>query len=194
MYPRTEYEMTEADKATLLAAMKSVPYMVIGGHAPRSQQDNANDAWAALGLKMGFDAMTVRPISGKGDRWFSAVPSETESAKAERLAREAAAKRQAEIARLTKEIADRQAQLAAIAEPAGEPAPVTGEGWQPIESGSEIVRALASVVSDMPEHPRFKFGFDAATPDGGIYVFDCELRDAPVVRFYKLPWPPAKDG
>ena len=118
MYPRTEYEMTEADRETLLAAMKVVPYMIIDGHAPRSQQDNANDAWAVLGLKMGFDAMTVRPISGKGDRWFSAVPSETESAKAERLAREAAAKWLAEIDQLTKEIAERQTRLAAIAAPA----------------------------------------------------------------------------
>jgi predicted TIM-barrel fold metal-dependent hydrolase len=55
--------------------MKPVPYMIIGGYAPRSRQENANDAWEALGREMGFKHMTVRP-NGKGDRFFSAEPSE----------------------------------------------------------------------------------------------------------------------
>ena len=66
MYPRTSYEMTEADLEAILDACKPVPYMVIGGHAPSSQQDNANAAWARLGQKMGFDSMTVEPVQGKG--------------------------------------------------------------------------------------------------------------------------------
>jgi len=70
---RQDFEMTQEDLETLLAAMKPVPYMVFGGQPPRSQQENANDAWAALGRKMGFKHMTVRP-NGKGDRFFSAEP------------------------------------------------------------------------------------------------------------------------
>lgn len=68
---RKDFEMTEDDLKVLLAAMRPVPYMVISGIAPRSRQENANDAWAALGHKMGFKPMTVRP-NGKGDRFFSA--------------------------------------------------------------------------------------------------------------------------
>ena len=66
-----DYEMTQEDLDALLNAMKPVPYMIIGGVAPRSQQENANAAWKALGEKMGFDYMTVRP-NGKGDRFFTA--------------------------------------------------------------------------------------------------------------------------
>jgi len=69
-----DYEMTQEDLDVLLTAMKPVRYMIIGGVAPRSRQENANDAWKALGEKMGFDYMTVRP-NGKGDRFFSARPT-----------------------------------------------------------------------------------------------------------------------
>ena len=111
MYPRTDYEMTADDLIRLQEAFKPVPYMVIGGHEPRSQQENANDAWAELGGRMGFDHMTVRPIAGKGVRFFSAVPSENETQRAERIAREHEAAKQSEIARLKSEIADRQSRL-----------------------------------------------------------------------------------
>lgn len=111
MYPRTNYEMTEADLQELLAAMKSVPVMMIGGSTGPSQQENANAAWARLGAKMGFDPMTVQPISGKGNRFFSAIPSETPEARAEREAREAEAKRLQEIDQLNAEIAERQKRL-----------------------------------------------------------------------------------
>jgi len=84
MYPRTNYEMTKSDKKKLLDACQPVPYIVVGGILPRSPQENANSAWNALGEKMGFDHMTVRPISGKSTEFFSAVPSETESQKTER--------------------------------------------------------------------------------------------------------------
>ena len=55
MYPRTNYEMSEEDLKELLEACKPVPYMVFGGIAPRSPEQNANDAWERLGKKMGFD-------------------------------------------------------------------------------------------------------------------------------------------
>lgn len=68
---RKEYEMTQAQFDKIIEACKPVPYMVFGGREPRSQQENANDAWKALGDDMGFDHMTVRP-NGKGDRFFTA--------------------------------------------------------------------------------------------------------------------------
>lgn len=72
---RKDYEMTQEDLDALLDAMKPVPYMVIGGIVPSSPQENANAAWKALGDKMGFKHMTVRP-NGKGDRFFSAEPKD----------------------------------------------------------------------------------------------------------------------
>ena len=69
---RYDFEMTELQLATLIDAMKPVTYMLIGGMASRSQQENANDAWVRLGKEMGFDGMTVKP-NGRGDRFFSAV-------------------------------------------------------------------------------------------------------------------------
>jgi len=114
MYPRTEYEMTEEDLATLLAAMKPVAHIMIGGSFPSSQQENANRAWAALGLKMGFDPMSVRPFEGKGNRSFTAVPSETEEARKERLADEASLRNHQEIGRLQEEIAQKQARVAEL--------------------------------------------------------------------------------
>jgi len=114
MMPRTEYEMTEADLAEIMDAIKPQPYMVMGGHAPRSQQERANDAWKALGRKMGFDSTTVRPVAGKGERFFSAVPNETAEAKNERLAREAAEKAEARAAELESQIASAQVELDSI--------------------------------------------------------------------------------
>ena len=70
---RKEFEMTAEQEAKLLEACKLVPYMVIGGMEPRSPQENANDAWCALGREMGFDGMSVVP-SSRGQRFFTAVP------------------------------------------------------------------------------------------------------------------------
>jgi len=69
---RKEFEMTEAQHTKLLDACEPVPYMVFGGMAPRSPQENANAAWRELGREMGFDGMTVEPIAGKGTRFFTA--------------------------------------------------------------------------------------------------------------------------
>jgi hypothetical protein len=114
MYPRTEYEMTEEDLAEMMEAFKPVPMIMLQCGNPPSQQENANRAWAKLGNKMGFDGDTVRPINGKGNRFFSAIPSETESQRDERLAKQAEEKRIADIATLTAEIEDRQAKLATL--------------------------------------------------------------------------------
>lgn len=107
MYPRTNYEMTPADLDALMASMSPVPMIMLQCGAPPSRQENANAAWARLGLKMGFDPMTAQPDrAGRGDRFFSAVPSETGLQRAERLTREAEEKRLRELADVDKAIAN----------------------------------------------------------------------------------------
>jgi hypothetical protein len=113
MYPRTNYEMTEDDLKELLDACKPTPVMFLSGGRPigGTPQENANRAWKNLGEKMGFDYMTVRSINGKGDRFFSAVPSENETQMAERLEREAEEQRQVLIKQLEIEIGKKQNEL-----------------------------------------------------------------------------------
>jgi len=88
MYPRTNYEMTDKQLDTLMQACKPVAYMMVGGSTPSSPQENANNAWANLGLEMGFDGSTVQPRQGFDPKHFSAIPSETEKQKEERIAKE----------------------------------------------------------------------------------------------------------
>lgn len=73
---RREYEMTADQHAKLMDACAPVPLMYLSGGMPmgRSQQENANDAWKALGDEMGFDHMTVQPVSGKPTTFFRAEP------------------------------------------------------------------------------------------------------------------------
>lgn len=68
---RTTFTMNAEQHAKLLDAMRPVPAMWIGG-PPRSVQQNANDAWCALGREMGFDGMTVRGVPGGSEYEFSA--------------------------------------------------------------------------------------------------------------------------
>lgn len=72
---RTEFEMTKEQETTLLEACKPVLYLIVGGVAPRGPQENANDAWRDLGKTLGFKHMTVKPVSGKGVRYFTAEPT-----------------------------------------------------------------------------------------------------------------------
>ena len=102
MYPRTEYEMSEDDLKELMEACKPTPCIMVGGYSPPTPQENANRVWAALGKKMGFDSTTVQPMDGKGTRHFTAVSSETDAQKTERMAREKEEKRQTDIARIKK--------------------------------------------------------------------------------------------
>lgn len=113
MYPRTNYEMTEADLEKILDACKPVPMIMLQCGTPRSPQERANDAWEELGKRMGFDHMTVQP-TGQGDRFFSAVPSETEQHKAERLLREKEEAQRAEVERIKGEIKTLEARLSEI--------------------------------------------------------------------------------
>jgi len=111
MYPRSEYKMTQEDFDTLMEAMKPVPMIMLQCGSPPSQQENANRAWEALGKKMGFDGSTVRPVEGKGNLYFTAIPSETEGQRTERLAKEEEEKRLAEISSLAAEIEEKKKKL-----------------------------------------------------------------------------------
>jgi len=102
--------MTPEDLKALLDSMQPVPMIMLQCGGGRSQQDRANDAWESLGKKMGFDHMTAQP-SGKGDRFFTAVPSETDLHRAERVAREDEEKKRAEVRRLEGVVAEAQAKL-----------------------------------------------------------------------------------
>lgn len=116
MYPRTSYEMTEEDLKTLLASMQPVPMIMLNIGGVRSPQERANDAWERLGKKLGFDHMTVQP-TGKGDRFFTAIPSETELHRKERIEREAEEKRQQEITDLSSKIEQLQARRSELLTP-----------------------------------------------------------------------------
>ena len=58
---RKRFTMTKEQRGGLLDACQPVPYMIVGGLAPRSPQENAESAWCVLGREMGFDGMTVQP-------------------------------------------------------------------------------------------------------------------------------------
>ena len=71
---RKEFEMTEEQLGRLLNASKPTPAMFLSGGIPMAgtPQENANAAWDRLGMKMGFEYLTVRPVPGKGQRFFTA--------------------------------------------------------------------------------------------------------------------------
>lgn len=74
MTARREYEMSEDDLKALLDACKPVPLIAIHTGMPASRQENANRAWQQLGHKMGFNYLTVQPVRGKDQRFFTAEP------------------------------------------------------------------------------------------------------------------------
>ena len=112
MYPRTNYEMTEDDLKGILDACSPIPMIMLQCGPMRSAQDRANDAWAELGKRMGFDAMTVLPTD-RGDRFFTAIPSETEQHRKDRLLREEEEKAREKVKRIEAEIKILQNELAA---------------------------------------------------------------------------------
>lgn len=67
-----EFKMTQKQLAKILDACKPVPAIMLQCGMPRSPQQNANDAWEALGKELGFESMTVRPVPGKGQEYFIA--------------------------------------------------------------------------------------------------------------------------
>lgn len=69
---RREYEMTEMQMKRLLQACRPVPLIMLQCGMPPSPQETANRAWKRLGDELGFDHMTVLPVQGKGQRFFTA--------------------------------------------------------------------------------------------------------------------------
>ena len=123
MYPRIKYRMTQADCDSIMKAIEPEPCIMVGeARMGMSQQERANNAWAELGARMGFDAMTVEPIAGGSVLDFTAVPTETESQRAERVAKETSAARLAHIAELEAEIVAKQAELTSLKGPDPVPA------------------------------------------------------------------------
>ena len=108
-YPRTNYEMTQEDYDKITEACKPVPMIMLNIGTPRSQQENANDAWKALGEKMGFEWDTVQP--GNSKLQFTAIPSEPTHEREERLKKEEKAKLEKEIYELEDDIEVRQGRL-----------------------------------------------------------------------------------
>lgn len=72
-----EFELTDAELKTLLEASRPTPVMSFDGinNMCGTPQENANAAWRRLGNVRGFDDKTVKPITGKGARFFTAVPN-----------------------------------------------------------------------------------------------------------------------
>lgn len=72
---RREYEMTEEQLERLLQASRPMPYIIVGGRAPLSAQEVANMTWRSLGDELGFEYMTVEPVPGKSQHFFTAEPT-----------------------------------------------------------------------------------------------------------------------
>ncbi len=70
------FEMTPEQHTKLLDASKPVPMIMLQCGMPPSPQERANSAWQSLGAELGFDHMTVRPISGQPETVFEAVPDD----------------------------------------------------------------------------------------------------------------------
>jgi len=104
--------MSEEEFQVILDACKPTRVMMIGNYIPASPQENANRAWRALGDKMGFNSESVRPINGKEGRFFTAVPTETESQRADRVQHEAEEERLLAISHVEDEIASLTIKLA----------------------------------------------------------------------------------
>ena len=115
-YPRVEYEMTVTQMNVILDACKPVPVLFGSGGVPfgGSQQQNANAAWERLGDVLGFDPMTVQPVAGKGIRFFTAVPKESEEARVTRLQAEADQRKRTRIEELQSEIESRRKELTTL--------------------------------------------------------------------------------
>lgn len=114
---RQNFEMTEEDLQIILDACKPTPVLYISGgyNIGGDPQENANAAWKKLGEKMGFDYLTVQPTAGGGsNRLFSAVSTETEEQRAERLESEAKQKKHDEIQELKNKITTLREKLAKL--------------------------------------------------------------------------------
>jgi len=74
---RKEFEITQSQLDTIMESCKPVPMIMFHCGTPRSPQENANSAWQSLAKENGFVWDTVQPISGKGQRFFTAEENDT---------------------------------------------------------------------------------------------------------------------
>lgn len=73
---RSTFQLSDEQYQRIVKASQSVPYILgSGGIEPRSPQENANDAWRAIGDELGFVWDTAQPIGGS-DRQFTAEKKE----------------------------------------------------------------------------------------------------------------------
>lgn len=70
---RIEYELTDEQRKRVLDASQQVRYLVANGTEPRGPRENANAVWESIGNELGFDHMTVKPVTGKDDKFFTAI-------------------------------------------------------------------------------------------------------------------------
>lgn len=64
---RKTFTMGQTDYDELLRVIndaRNTPLIMLQTGMPRSPQQAANDAWCALGRRMGFEGMSVQPVSG----------------------------------------------------------------------------------------------------------------------------------
>lgn len=72
---RKKFTMSDEQLKTILDACKPVPLIMLQCGMPKSPQENANEAWKALGKEMGFKYMTVCPVEND-QKVFTAEPTE----------------------------------------------------------------------------------------------------------------------
>jgi hypothetical protein len=75
---RIQFRMSQADHDRIIAAInvaRNTPLIALHLGMPRSPQEAANDAWCALGKRLGFDGMTVEPF-GSAPLIFTAIATE----------------------------------------------------------------------------------------------------------------------
>jgi hypothetical protein len=70
-----EFKLTDNQLKKILDASKPTLCIMVGGIVPPTPQDNANAAWRSLGDELGFDYLTVRPVPGKDEHYFTATPT-----------------------------------------------------------------------------------------------------------------------
>jgi hypothetical protein len=69
---RKEFQLTDEQLESLLAAGKPVLAIALQCGNPPSPQEKANRFWQKLGEELGFEHMTAQPVPGKGPKFFTA--------------------------------------------------------------------------------------------------------------------------
>lgn len=69
---RKEYELSDDQLKSLRSACEPEPMIMLQCGMPPSPQERANSAWQSLANDLGFQYMTVKPVRGKGAKFFTA--------------------------------------------------------------------------------------------------------------------------